>query len=90
MAAIALPKLRDDRPQVEYRVKLDPALNDELLLYRQFYMQTYRQEIEPKDLLEPIVRRFLATDRSFRQFKKKHAAAQPAGTPTGETPPSRT
>ncbi len=58
MDKIALPKLRDDRPPVEYRVRLDPALNDELLFYRRHYMQTYGQEIEPKDLLEPIVRRF--------------------------------
>jgi hypothetical protein len=78
MATIALPKLRDDRPTVEYRVRLDPGLKDELLLYRRLYVQTYGQEIEPKDLLEPIVRRFLATDRSFRKFKKQHPAAQQA------------
>ncbi len=75
MPTIALPKLRDDRPPVEYRVRLDPGLNEDLLLYRRLYVQTYGQEIEPKDLLEPIVRRFLATDRSFRKFKKQHPVA---------------
>lgn len=70
MSKIAIPKVRDDRPPVEYRVRLDPALKDELLLYRQLYVQTYGQEIEAKDLLEPILRRFLATDRAFRQFRK--------------------
>ena len=73
MAQIAIPKVRDDRPAVEYRVKLDPSLNDELLFYRQLYVRTYGQEIEAKDLLEPIVRRFLAADRSFRKFKRQHA-----------------
>ncbi len=70
MNQIAIPKVRDDRTPVEYRVRLDPNLNDQLLLYRQLYMQTYGQEIEAKDLLEPILRRFLATDRAFRQFRK--------------------
>ena len=78
MSHIAIPKVRDDRPLVEYRVRLDPSLNDELLLYRQLYVRTYGQEIEPKDLLEPIVRRFLAADRSFRVFKRQHAGKSPS------------
>lgn len=75
MSRIAIPKVRDDRPPVEYRVKLDPRLNDELLLYRRLYVQAYGQEIDAKDLLEPIVRRFLASDRLFRKFKKENAEA---------------
>ena len=82
MAHIAIPKVRDDRPAVEYRVKLDPSLNDELLLYRQLYVRTYGQNIEAKDLLEPIVRRFLAADRSFRKFKRQHT-----GKPVSSPPP---
>ena len=82
MPHIAIPKVRDDRPPVEYRVKLDPNLNDELLLYRQLYVRTYGQEIEAKDLLEPIVRRFLASDRSFRKFKRQHT-----GKPVSPPPP---
>ena len=83
MAHIAIPKVREDRPPVEYRVRLDPSLNDELLLYRQLYVRTYGQEIDPKDLLEPIVRRFLAADRSFRKFKKQYA-----GKPSSPLPPA--
>lgn len=82
MSHIAIPKVRDDRPAVEYRVKLDPSLNDELLLYRQLYVRTYGQEIEAKDLLEPIVRRFLAADRTFRKFKRQHT-----GKPASPPPP---
>jgi len=82
MPHIAIPKVRDDRPPVEYRVKLDPSLNDELMLYRHLYVRTYGQEIDAKDLLEPIVRRFLAADRSFRKFKKQHA-----GKPSSPVPP---
>ena len=89
MAHITIPKVRDDRPPVEYRVRLDPSLNDELLLYRQLYVRTYGQEIEPKDLLEPIVRRFLAADRSFRRFKKQHAG-KPPSPPTPVLLPSST
>ena len=77
MSRIAIPKVRDDRPAVEYRVRLDPNLNDQLLLYRQLYVQTYGQQIEAKDLLEPILRRFLAADRAFRQFRKRQMK-QPA------------
>jgi hypothetical protein len=72
---IAIPKVRDDRPAIEYRVKLDAILHDELLLYRQLYVQTYGQEIEVKDLLEPILRRFMATDRTFRKFRKQNPRA---------------
>lgn len=71
MSKIAIPKVRDDRPPAEYRVKLDPGLNDELLQYRQLYVQTYGQEIDAKDLLEPMLRKFLASDRMLRKFKKQ-------------------
>ena len=71
MSKLAIPKVRDDRQPVEYRVRLDPKVNDDLLLYQQLYQQTYGQAIEVKDLLEPIVSRFLANDRCFRQFKKQ-------------------
>lgn len=70
MSRLAIPKVRDDRAHVEYRLRIDPALNDELELYRQLYVQTYGQEVEIKDLLEPMLRRFLAGDRGFRQFKR--------------------
>ena len=74
MPRIAIPPVRDDRPAAEYRVRLDPKLNDELLLYGRLYQQAYGQPIEPKDLLEPIVRRFLATDREFRRFRRSQSA----------------
>ncbi len=70
MPRIAIPKVRDDRTPVEYRLRLDPALHDDLELYRKLYVQTYGQEVETKDLLEPILRRFLAGDRGFRQFRR--------------------
>lgn len=75
MSRLTIPKVRDDRPAIEYRVRIDPSLNDELLLYRTLYVQSYGQEIEAKDLLEPIVRRFLAADRVFRKFKKQNLRA---------------
>lgn len=71
MPRLSIPKVRDDRPPIEYRLRLDPALHDELELYRKLYAQTYGQEIEAKDLLEPILRKFLASDRSFRAFRKQ-------------------
>lgn len=89
MSHIAIPKVRDDRPAVEYRVKLDPSLNDELQLYRQLYVRTYGQEIEAKDLLEPIVRRFLAADRTFRKFKRQQGTKS-AQLPLPPTPPGLT
>ena len=72
MSRIAIPKVRDDRPAVEHRVRLDPSVNEQLLLYRELYVQTYGQQIEAKDLLEPIVRRFLATDRAFQKFRRQN------------------
>lgn len=71
MARLSIPKVRDDRDPVEYRLRLEPRLNDELAMYRQLYVRTYGQDVETKDLLEPILRRFLATDREFRRFKKQ-------------------
>ena len=75
MPRIAIPQVRDDRPTVEYRVRLDPKLSDELLLYSRLYQEAYGQPIEPKDLPEPIVRRFLAADREFRRFRRARPAA---------------
>ena len=85
MPPIAIPKVRDDRSPVEYRIKLDPKTHDDLLLYRKLYQQTYGQEIEPKNLLEPIIRRFLDNDRGFRRFKKQAnggAPSKPAESPS--------
>lgn len=75
MARLSIPKVRDDRDPVEYRLRLEPRLNDELVMYRQLYVRTYGQEVETKDLLEPILRRFLATDREVRRFKKQRGDA---------------
>lgn len=72
MTRIAIPKVRDDRSPTEYRIKLDPSIHDDLMLYHQLYEKTYGQQIDPKDLLEPIISRFLANDRGFRRFKKEY------------------
>lgn len=71
MPRLAIPQVRDDRSPVEYRIRLDPATHDDLLLYQRLYERTYAQKIEPKDLIEPILRRFLANDRAFRRFKRE-------------------
>lgn len=85
MARLAIPRVRDDRDPVDYRLRIEPQLNDELMLYRQLYIRTYGQEVETKDLLDPIIRRFLATDREFRRFKRQsrsERANTPASRPT--------
>jgi len=86
MPRIAIPKVRDDRTPVEYRIKLDPKVNDDLLLYQKLYERTYGQRIEPKDLLEPIAQRFLANDRGFRRFKKEHGRSSSPKTSEPSTP----
>lgn len=86
MSRIAIPKVRDDRTPVEYRIKLDPKINDDLLLYQKLYERTYGQRIEPKDLLEPIVQRFLANDRGFRRFKKEHSGSSASKTSESSAP----
>jgi hypothetical protein len=78
MPRIAIPQVRDDRPAVEYRIRLDPKLNDELALYGRLYQETYGQPIDPKALLEPIVRRFLATDRELRRFRRAQVGGSPS------------
>jgi len=90
MSRLTIPKVRDDRPPVEYRLRLDPALNDDLELYRRLYVQTYGQEVETKDLLEPILRRFLASDREFRRFKKQGRSGHAnTSVPASATSPER-
>ena len=84
MPHIAIPKVRDDRGPVEYRIKLDPKTNDDLLLYRELYQRTYGQRIDAKDLLEPIIRRFLDNDRGFRKFKKQQSG--PSTPPPAPSP----
>jgi len=89
MARLSIPKVRDDRDPVEYRLRLEPRLNDELTLYRQLYTRTYGQEVETKDLLEPILRRFLATDREFRRFKKQGGGGTDINTLKPKTTPAQ-
>ena len=87
MARIAIPKIRDDRKPVEYRVRLDPQMDDQLQLYRKLYIQTYGQQIEAKDLLAPVISRFLETDRGFKDFKRRLKQTKPGSKPMTKTPP---
>lgn len=85
MPRIAIPKVRDDRKPVEYRIKLAPEVDDQLQLYCRLYTQTYGQQVEARDLLEPIVRRFLENDRGFKRFKRQQAQSQAPSKPTTAT-----
>ena len=89
MPRIAIPKVRDDRKPVEYRVRLNPQLNDQLQLYGKLYAETYSQQIEAKDLLEPIIRRFLESDRGFKTFKRRQRLARDRSDPTTNTSTGR-
>ena len=90
MPRIAIPKVRDDRKPVEYRIRLDPEVDDQLQLYRKFYTQTYNQQIEAKDLLTPIICRFLDNDRGFAAFKRQHQQAKSVSNEAGAAPTPKT
>ena len=83
MPRIAIPKVRDDRKPTEYRIRLDPEVDSQLQLYRELYTQTYGQQIEAKDLLAPIICRFLETDRGFAAFKRQHQTAKTVSNQSG-------
>ncbi len=83
MPRIAIPQIRDDRKPVEYRIRLDPEVDDQLQLYRKLYTQTYNQQIEAKELLAPIICRFLENDRSFAVFKRQHQKTKTVSNPSG-------
>lgn len=90
MARMAIPKIRDDRKSVEYRIRLEPEVDDQLQLYRKLYTGSYGQQIETKELLEPIIRRFLAADRAFQKFKKHKSKEKNSSNQTSATASTKT
>lgn len=70
MAKLKLGVVLDDRP-VKLAVELSAATHRDLVRYGQVLAEEIRQKpIETVKLIEPMLIRFMATDRAFARLKK--------------------
>lgn len=70
MAKLKLGAVLDDRP-VKLTIELSAAVHRDLVCYGQVLAQESGQKpVDPIKLVEPMLIRFMATDRVFARLKK--------------------
>lgn len=69
MTKLKLSQLPDDKP-VKVAHELSGAVHRDLVAYAAMLSKDSRQAIDPVKLIEPMLARFMATDRAFRKARK--------------------
>ncbi len=71
MAKLKLGAIQDDKP-VKITVELSATVHRDLTMYADMLGQETGQPIsDPSKLINPMLIRFMATDRAFHQIKKE-------------------
>ncbi|HEX7791449.1 MAG TPA: DUF2274 domain-containing protein [Afipia sp.] len=83
MTKLKLSELADDKP-VKVTHELSGAVHRDLVAYAAMLSRDGKPTIDPVRLIDPMLARFMATDRAFRKAIK--AASRPRREPP--TPPS--
>jgi hypothetical protein len=71
MTKLKLGPIEDDKP-VKLTVELPAAVHRDLVAYaRVLAKETGQSDLEPAKVIAPMLARFMATDRVFRQLKRQ-------------------
>jgi hypothetical protein len=72
MANLKLGRIADDKP-VRVTVEIPAALHRDLVAYAEMLGQQQGQPIaDSKQLIVPMLERFIATDRAFKSRRNSH------------------
>ncbi len=71
MNKLKLRALENDKP-VTMTIKLAAAVHRDLVAYAEMLRRVGGHAIEPKSLVAPMLKQFMASDRAFRAACKKH------------------
>ncbi|WP_036051306.1 DUF2274 domain-containing protein [Bradyrhizobium sp. Tv2a-2] len=71
MAALKITKLHDDKP-VRVTVELPAAVHRDLVAYAEILSRQSGETVsDPKNLVAPMLARFMATDRAFAKSRRR-------------------
>lgn len=80
MTKLKLGPLADDKP-VKVSIELAATVHRDLVAYAQVLSRSTGQSIsDPAKLIEPMISRFMATDRAFAKARR-NASVQTVGVP---------
>jgi hypothetical protein len=69
-----MPKLKidvvEDEKPVTLSIKLPAAVHSDLVAYAELLNREGGQNMEPKSLVAPMLKRFMATDRAFAKSRR--------------------
>ena len=80
MTKLKLGPLADDKP-VKLTLELPAAVHRDLVAYAEVLGRETGQSVEPAKLIAPMLERFMATDRAFRESKARSAAQSGVASP---------
>ncbi|OAN70172.1 small protein [Jannaschia sp. EhC01] len=83
MTKLKLSAIPDDKP-VKLSVELPADVHRDLTDYARVLGNQIDQELEPAQLIAPMIARFIATDRGFAKARKA-AETTPLPNPPGKT-----
>jgi hypothetical protein len=70
MTKLKLSAVPDDKP-VKITIELAAAVHRDLALYAELLAkETGQAEVEPAKLMQPMIARFMASDRAFAKAKR--------------------
>jgi hypothetical protein len=75
MARLKIGAIADDTP-IKVTVVLPAAVHRDLVSYAQATSDESGQAIEPTQLVGPMLRKFMATDRAFAKWRRSRRSAE--------------
>lgn len=89
-----LKRVTTNDPVERVALSLHQSLTSNLAAYREFYKQTYGDEISLSQLVEEMAKSFMTEDKAFQKYMgnesekaaRKQRATPPAGEPAGTDP----
>ena len=69
MAKLKIDNVEDEKP-VALSIKLPAAVHRDLIAYAELLKRESGQHTEPKSLVAPMLKRFMATDRAFAKSRR--------------------
>ena len=74
MAKLKIAALQDERP-IKVTVELPAAVHRDLVAYAEALKRENGQTVsDPRQLIAPMLKRFMATDRAFKRFRRQSLA----------------
>jgi hypothetical protein len=72
VSKLKIGTIEDDKP-VTITIKLPAAIHRDLIAYADVLKRHGGHAIDPKSLVAPMLKRFMATDRVFRRARKTNS-----------------